>query len=440
MKSRSLRFPLLALALLLPSLMTAVQARDIPAGDAGSLAAAVKAAEPGDRIVMREGEWKDAVLEFTGRGTVQAPITLCAATPGKTVLTGASGLRMAGEHLVVQGLWFQNPDPSVGDTVEFRTDSKTLARHCRLTQCAITLEPALASRADKESRWLGLYGSDNRVDRCLLQGKVTKGTTLVVWLGGENLGRHVIEENYFGPREKLGKNGGETIRVGDSKTSMQEARCIVRKNLFEKCDGEAECISNKSCGNLYQDNTFLEVSGTLTLRHGNGCTVENNAFYGNHARGTGGIRIIGEDHVVRGNYLEKLAGDNARCGITFMLGIPDSPENGYFQVKRARVENNTLVDCEHPVLIGMEGDKVSDTPSLAPVDTVLTGNFILAPKAQPVVEVRCDLAGVRWENNIFKGKNAGIAESTPGILWNQEPEIQVLKPLARASVGPQWWK
>lgn len=426
----------LAALLLVPSLL--LNAKDIPVTDLVSLEAGMKMAAPGDRIVLREGVWENTVVKFQGQGTAAAPITLCAAVPGKTVFTGASGLRIAGEHLVVEGLWFKDPDSSIGDSIEFRVDSKRVAKHCRLTGCAITMAPEVASKTDKESRWVGLYGSDNRVDRCLLQGKVTKGTTLVVWLGGLSTGRHIIEHNHFGPREKLGKNGGETIRVGDSKTSMETAACIIRQNLFEKCNGEAECISNKSCGNLYHENSFVEVSGTLTLRHGNGCTVEKNGFFGNGANGTGGIRLIGEDHVVKNNYLENLAGDDVRSGITFMMGLPDSPANGYFQVKRARVENNTLVHCEHPILIGMEGDKVPGKPNLAPVDCVIQGNKISSPKAT-VVEARCDLAGVTWQDNQFYGKELGLPE-TAGIAFGKEPTVEKLVPISRGAVGPSWWK
>ncbi len=426
---------LLASLLLLPLAMTA---RDILVTDLVSLEAAVKAAQPGDNIVLREGAWADTVIKFKGQGTAAAPITLRAAIPGKTIFTGASGIRIGGEHLVVEGLWFQALDPSIGDSIEFRIDSKNLARHCRMTQCAITLDPAIGSKTDEESRWVGIYGSENRVDHCLLQGKLTKGTTLVVWLGDKNEGRHIIEQNYFGPREKLGKNGGETIRIGDSKNSMQTAACVIRQNLFEKCNGEAECISNKSCGNLYQANTFLEVSGTLTLRHGNGCTVENNTFFGNHASGTGGIRIIGEDHIVRGNYLENLGGDDVRSGITFMMGLPDSPLNGYFQVKRAKVENNSLVDCKVPLLIALEGDKVPGKPTQPPVDCVISGNKISAAKAK-IVDARCDLAGLTWQDNQFSGKELGLP-ATAGITFGAAPAITPLPAIPRSTVGPAWWK
>jgi len=425
----------LAFVLLWPFILNA---RDFSAMDAKALEEAIKAAQPGDTITLREGTWTDTVVKFKGQGTEASPITLRTAVPGKTIFTGASALRMGGEYLVVEGLWFQNPDPVVGDTLEFRIDSKNLARHCRLTGCAVTLAEGVGSKTDKESRWEGHYGSDNQMDHCLVQGKTSKGTTVVVWLGGDNQGRHLIEHNYFGPREKLGKNGGETIRVGDSSTSMQTAACVIRENIFEKCNGEAECISNKSCGNLYQGNSFMEVSGTLTLRHGNGCTVENNGFFGNGAKGTGGIRIIGEDHVVRGNYLENLTGDDVRSSITLMNGLPNSPANGYFQVKRARVENNTLVNCEHPILIGIEGGKVERKADLPPLETVFIGNKISAPKAL-VIEAHCDLAGVTWQTNQFSGKELGIPERE-GITWGQTPEIEKIQPLPRASVGPGWWK
>ena len=405
-------------------------AEDLQVDDPAALEAAVKSAQPGDNIILREGEWRDAKLVFRGQGTESAPITLKAAQPSKTMITGTSILRIHGEYLVVEGLLFQDPDPTVSDLINFRMDSDELAHHCRLTDCAVI--STQQGDNSQESRWIGLYGSGNRIDHCTFEGKSGKGTTFVVWLGNGSEGRHQIDHNYFGPREKLGKNGGETIRIGDSNSSMLTGACVVDKNLFEKCNGETECISNKSCGNIYRENTLLEVSGTLTLRHGNGCLVENNVFLGNKARGTGGIRIIGEDHVVRGNYLEKLTGDDARSALTLMMGIPDSPLHRYFQVQRAVVENNVLVECEHSLLIGLKDDK---NASLAPVETVIRGNVILAPK-YPAVEARSDLDGITWQANHFVGKELGIPP-VAGIETT-ETDWTPLEPLARADVGTAW--
>ena len=416
--------------LILPFLVVPVVAKDIPIADVAALKAALDSAHPGDNLVLREGEWRDAKIIVKGRGSKAKPITLKAASPGKTILTGKSTLRLSGEHLVVEGLLFQDPDPSVSDLIDFRVDSDELAQHCRMTNCAVISTQTAGT--PQESRWVGLYGANHRVDHCHFQGKSGKGSTFVVWLSGDNKGRHQIDHNYFGPRENLGKNGGETIRIGDSKTSMLAGECVVEKNLFEKCNGETECISNKSCGNAYRDNTFLEVSGALTLRHGNGCIVERNVFLGNEARGTGGIRIIGEDHIVRGNYLEKLTGDDARSALCLMMGIPNSPAHRYFQVKRVRIENNTIVGCKHSILIGLRDDTHAD---LAPVDTVFIGNNVLSPK-RSIIEARCNLDGITWKDNRFVGKSLGIP-AEKGIKTNN-PIVTPLKPITRAEVGTTW--
>lgn len=426
------RMRAISFLLLLPCLAVS---KEMPVSDVAAFDAAVAVAAPGDVIVLREGEWKDAKLVFKGDGSADAPITLRAAVPGKTILSGATQLRIGGRHLVVSGLWFKDPNSSAGDTVEFRESSKKLSRDCRLTECAISLDPAVSAKGAKGSRWIGIYGENNRVDHCLIQGKANEGAAMVVWLGNGQKARHRIDHNYFGPREALGKNGGETIRVGDSTTSMETAACIIEENLFERCNGEVECLSNKSCGNIYRANSFFAVGGTLTLRHGNGCLVEKNVFLGQNESGTGGIRIIGEGHLVRDNYLEGLRGDEARSGITLMQGIPDSPLSGYFQVKRARVERNVLVNCEHPILIGLAGKKPATLP---PVDCLFVGNTVMAPKAAIVIETRGAAEGVRWEANTFWGKSLGIPD-TAGIAW-KEARPEPLKPIARADVGPPWWQ
>jgi poly(beta-D-mannuronate) lyase len=404
--------------------------KDFAVNDPKSLNHAISSAQPGDSVTVEEGEYTNIDILFVGKGTAASPITLRARTPGKTILTGSSTLRIGGSYLVVDGFYFRNPDSTISDLIQFRKDSKQLASHCRMTNCAI--ESSLVADKTKESRWVGVYGSENRIDHCSFSGKSGKGTTFVVWLGNESEGKHKIDHNYFGPREALGSNGGETIRIGDSKTSLLDANCIVEKNLFEKCNGEAECISNKSCGNTYRENTFIEVSGTLTLRHGNRCLVEKNVFLGNDAKGTGGIRIIGEDHVVRDNYLERLTGDDARSAICLMMGIPNSPANGYFQVQRALIQNNSIVDCKHPILIGLRDAKDA---SLEPIATLFKGNRVSCPN-YTIVEARSKMDGISWEENLFMGKSLGI-KNEAGITMGK-PQTPAAQPIVRSQVGSTW--
>ena len=278
----------------------AVGARELEAANPAGLQRALKTARAGDTIAMADGSWIDADILFEGEGTAAAPIILRAQTPGKVTLKGQSRLRMSGAYLVVDGLSFQ--DGFIKDhVIAFRSSPERVANHCRVTNCAILDYSVPDKKTD--TKWVSFYGSHNRMDHCRISGKTNAGTTLVVWLSDQP-NYHQIDHNHFGPRPRLGFNGGETIRVGTSDWSMHDSRAVVEENRFEGCSGEIEIISNKSCENVYRRNTFVDCEGTLTLRHGNRCTVESNFFYGHHKRGTGGIRIIGEDHKVIDNYLE----------------------------------------------------------------------------------------------------------------------------------------
>lgn len=392
-------------------------AAEFRATERSSFEKAAKSAKPGDTIVLKNGKWSDTRLRIEERGTAEKPITIKAETPGKVIFTGDSRISLGGEHLVVDGLWFQNPTGL--ESIELRTDSKRLATHCRITNCAVINDQPDSGMKDS-SRFISIHGKNHRVDHCYFAGKTTEGPTMVVWLTDQPNVAHRIDHNHFGPRQRLGRNGGETIRVGDSKTSMLTAACVVEHNLFEKCDGEAECISNKSCGNLYRRNHFVEVSGTLTLRHGNDCRVEDNVFLGRGAKGSGGVRIIGERHLVTGNRFEDLTGTNERSALCFMQGIPNSPANGYFQVKKAKVTNNLFLNCKRNFLLGMKGDSKATLP---PIDSVISGNQIQTNRGE-AFEILCDVSGVSMEDN-------SLNESAPSSL----PEVIPLDP-----TGPTWMR
>ena len=74
--------------------------------DAPSFDTAAKAAKPGDVIILKNGEWKDARLHISSSGNEDQPVTIKAETPGKVVLTGDSRLQLGGACLLVDGLFF----------------------------------------------------------------------------------------------------------------------------------------------------------------------------------------------------------------------------------------------------------------------------------------------------------------------------------------------
>ena len=74
---------------------------------------------PGDTVILKEGEWKNQQLRFSGRGTEQKPICLLVQKPGKTLLTGSSTLKIDGEWLVADGLYFTDGYSLKDDVVSF---------------------------------------------------------------------------------------------------------------------------------------------------------------------------------------------------------------------------------------------------------------------------------------------------------------------------------
>lgn len=385
------------------------RARDLPVSTPAQISTAMLTALPGDTLTMTAGIWHDARIVFQGNGSTLKPILLRAPFPNGVTLAGASNLRIAGSYLVVSGLTFANGySPSEG-VVEFRGGSPTVeSHHCRLTNTTIIeFNPPSATT---DYKWVSLYGQYNRVDHCFFRGKNHVGSTLVVWLSATP-NFHLIDNNRFGRRDELGVNGAESIRVGTSDWSMYDSFTTVERNLFEECNGEIEIISNKSCGNTYRSNTFRNCQGTLTLRHGNRCRVEGNFVLGNGIANTGGIRVIGEDHVIVNNYVSGTRGTGLRAAISVMDGIPNSPLNGYYQVKRATIAFNTLADNTSSMDVG--AGKSADNV-LPPLDCVMANNLISAASG-PLVRYTDTPVNIAWAGNLAYGASMGVVVPPSGI-------------------------
>ncbi|ANH82877.1 alginate lyase [Niabella ginsenosidivorans] len=391
---------------------------------------------PGDTVLMLGTSWKDAQINFKGTGTEAKPVVLMAGQPGKLILSGNSNLKIDGHWLVVNGLYFTNGYSLNDDVIIF---SKT-ASHCRLTNTAIVNYNPPDKKTDY--KWVSLYGSYNSVDHCELTGKEHQGTTLVVWLS-DTPNHHIIQNNYFGPRPPLGANGGESIRIGTSEWSMHDSYTLVQQNIFDRCDGEIEVISVKSCHNRIGENLFYECDGTVTLRHGNDNTVDSNYFIGNDQPNTGGIRIIGERHTVAGNYLYKTTGTDLRAAISIMNTFKDPKLNEYWQVKDAVIENNYIIHCKNAFVIGAGKN---DKRTVAPESITIKNNYIVMPqllldkKEKPLNSLITGnkVLGTPGMDGFTTVKNKSLQINKYGI-WVL-PENKRIPFWLRTTVGPQWKK
>lgn len=366
---------------------------------------AVKEAKPGDRIVLANGVWRDAELVFEGKGEKDNPIVLTVEEKGKVTLEGQSYLEMAGEYLHVEGLVFKNGYTPTSEVISFQKSKNELCNNCRVTECVI--DNYNNPERFESDYWVGIYGKNNRFDHNYLVGKRNLGVTLAVRLNTEESreNHHQIDHNYFGHHPILGSNGGETLRIGTSHYSLTNSNTIVEYNYFDRCNGEHEIISNKSCQNIYRYNTFYECQGTLTMRHGNETLVEGNYFFGNGRSNTGGIRIINEKQKVINNYCEGLTGYRFRGALVIMNGVPNSPLNRYFQVKDSEASNNSFINCDYiQFCAGSDAER-----SAVPVNTVVNNNIFYNEAKDDIFTVYDDISGITFEGNILSENIEPIA-------------------------------
>ncbi|RED96595.1 polysaccharide lyase 6 family protein [Marinoscillum furvescens] len=358
---------------------------------------AIAIAKPGDVITMADGAWKDIEIRFRASGTAEEKITLTAQTPGQVTIEGQSNLSLSGEHLEVSGLVFKNGYSPTSFVIAFRTADDELAYHSRVTNCVI--DNFSNPERFESDIWVTMYGKNNRFDHNSLIGKRNLGVTMAVRLNTEESreNNHVIEYNYFGPRQNLGANGGETLRIGTSHYSLTDSKTIVRNNYFDRCDGEHEIISNKSGNNSFKSNVFDQCRGTLTMRHGKYTLVENNYFLGNRKPNTGGIRVINEYQTVKNNYMSGLTGYRFRGALVVMNGVPNSPINRYNQVVDSEISGNVLVDCDHVQLCAGSDEE----RSAVPVGTTMINNIFLSQTNPKPFTIYDDITGIEFADNLI---------------------------------------
>lgn len=384
----------------------------------------IKKAKPGSQIILKNGVWKDVKLNAFGKGEKGNPIIVKAENAGKVIITGNSTLNIYGEYIIVSGLWFKDGDSSYKSVVQFRKNSKEFANNSRLTNCTISYYKVKEGIKD---HWVDIWGKNNRVDHNNFTGKRSDGTTLVVWLKGEQHieNNHRIDNNIFGSRPELGRNGGETIRIGTSTNSLKSSKTVVERNIFANCDGEIEIISNKSGDNIYRDNLFVGSKGCLTLRHGNNALVERNVFLGNGVSKTGGIRVINAGHIIRNNFMIGLQGDGYRGSIVLMNGVPNSPLNRYHQVQNVDIQNNTIINSG-PISFGEGKD---DEKSLAPKNVNFSNNLVYNTSSTESVIFVDKTSGINFNTNYIdaQGSSAQGFQSAK-IEWQEDKSFPVPTP------------
>jgi len=347
----------------------------------------------GDHVVLLDGDYgalnKTLYSSIADDATAQAnPVLVYAETPGGARITAPSKLTLSGRGIVLAGLDFvagsgMIDNGSTSATYLIRLDANShymVLNNLRFKDC---------TAGDDYGNWVQVYGFNHRIEYCTFEGKDEPNANATIALkrntseaGISTPRNHLIRYCFFGEREvSENDNGYESIRIGDSSSQTYEMHVTIEENVFFhsiwRSDGlptdEQEIISNKSTDTVIRNNTFLESFGQLTLRHGDRAVVEGNfIFGGGRYSGSsiviaatnsyqGGVRVIGQDHIVRNNYFENLQGTNYRAALALMAGEADFDDgdgtygdSGYEPAHGAQILHNTFVGCEE-MRLGLVG-------------------------------------------------------------------------------------
>jgi poly(beta-D-mannuronate) lyase len=377
-------------------------------------------AKAGDTIIWKSGTYKNVVVNFQPKanGEVGKMIVLRAEQLGAVIFKGNAQLFISGSYLQAEGFLFKGASTlKEGQAaITFGSPNKSSIEtiHCRVTNCAVT-----NYSPDDENisqNYLLLKGRFNQADHCYFLGKTNKGPTVVIeykreagYVDGSDVApstHHLVDHNYFGFRT-FPTNGGEQIRVGDSRTSFTRGFNIVEYNYFENERIEAEVISNKSWSNIYRFNTFFGNDGALVLRHGQQCFVYGNYINGKSGRNqSGGIRVINPNQTIFNNYIENgEGGENAfKAPICIMSGLEGSELNEYYPADSAIVAYNHVVNSVGPAIRVGFLNSAKEKPGVAPKGVSVVGNVIidaLGTDLSPLITVDEKVTYHQVENNHY---------------------------------------
>ena len=401
------------------------------------LNAAISSAKPGQSIVMKDGIWKNAVIDFNSTATESQPITLCAQTPGKVLLKGNSMLTFSKPYLIVDGLVFKNGKIASGSVINLNSDN------CRLTNSAIIdYNP---DDFKTNYYWIYFQGSHNRMDHCYLTGKSNMNP--VVQNFEENARYNKVDSCLVKdiPYVKHA-NGREIFRIFGyghaDQTGNDGAYFTVEYNLFDHAHGEGtEIVSLKSNYNIVRFNTVIASKGGLVGRRGKNNTFEGNIILGQGMEGTTGIRVAGSNHMVINNYISDVSEDGIRLiagefyekSLTSHFAPKKKELPKYLQVKNGYFAQNTIVNCGgHGIDIGYNYE--SHWPDLQmvllPENNRLVNNLVYNCKGSSINSAVQDknkpLDTFTFKPNFFEGN----------VVWGSQVSISPI-PTGIQSVNPK---
>lgn len=384
---------------------------------------------PGDALLLEDGDYKDLKLVANTSGLQIKPITIAAKNPGKVFITGDAKVEIRAEYIVLKGLYFKNGNRN---TTEWKTHGPGIiaiyGSNNRVTECVFNnFDQANSAYITTSLTADGKVPKHCRIDHCVFVGKKTLdqvinlNNNLQGVKDGAIIGPamyHRIDHCFFSNPPKVGNAGGG-IRIGYSRYDI--GRCLVDSNLFYRQDSEAEIVTSKSQENVYYANTIINCQGTLNFRHGDKQVALNNFYISTDNKfGYGGMFIWGSNHIIANNYfsLQKTIASRGNAALYFNPGAKAAEHALAFDILLANnvFKNNEGYAINFEPLLDRRIQDAQDNglTFFLPYGINIKGNVFVSTKTPKFDLFRGDIGKQTFENNysygITKNYNIGLQQ------------------------------
>lgn len=338
--------------------------------------AAHSSASANDSIIWEAGIYDDIYMNITKSNLHIGSIEL-----GATIFSGASRVRITGDHITLEGIQFVDGDIGTSDVIN------TYGSYNHFNQInirAYTCYKYLRIREECQYVDVTYCNFENRLN-------LADQNILSILVDENQPGYHKIQHCSFKNFDGGGNDDGiEPIRIGLSSQADRISRSLVEYCYFTQCNGDGELISSKATQNVYRYNTFEDnPKAELVLRHGSEAIVYGNFFL----HGKGGVRVReGQNHYIYNNYFYELD-DRA----IYLQNASSDP------LDNINIAFNTIVDCSE-VILGGDG-------SYKPTRVTLANNIFAEPDDKLFEE---PTGTETWIANISFG-NLGMSLPANGI-------------------------
>lgn len=245
-------------------------ARTVTVYNSSDLQRALANAQPGHRIVVRNGSYS-GTFRLTKSGTSGSKIIIEAASQQQAVIR--SSMLITGNHVVVSGLTFTGGHLTVKGA------------DCRITRCLLKGGPSINARGTARIE----------IDHNELTGWSSRGIDCDPYHEGKT-GYYVhVHHNYLHSSRKGNDLPGISVgrHTGHHKRPV---KAIIEYNLLENCPG-GQTIRLKSSDNIVRNNTLINCE-SVSNRFG-----LNNKFINNWLEGCRALRLRDINCVAEGNKL-----------------------------------------------------------------------------------------------------------------------------------------